>query len=60
MQAESSEITIEAKLAGLKDHKLKFDAQRLQQVLSNLLSNAIKFSKAEAKVTVTGQVQMRS
>ena len=58
MQAENvSKIRVHnAVMNGVRDLKIKFDAQRLQQVLNNLLSNAIKFSPAFTTITVSGAV----
>ena len=60
MQADRVEIWIETKTKIENDVKIKFDAQRLQQVLTNLLSNAIKFSPSHSTITVKGKLKMQT
>ena len=45
----------------IRDLEMKFDRQRLQQVLMNIMTNAIKFTNGGkvGKITIEGNVHIR-
>jgi signal transduction histidine kinase len=45
---------------GIPDIVVEIDRDRITQVLVNLISNAIKFSPPDAKVTVSGKLDLNS